>query len=66
MTFAMRFLGLLWTISPQFLSATTAAEQYQTNTNDNCNVHRKAHTPLNASYKMQEVAVVPKYIKKTL
>jgi hypothetical protein len=32
MMLAMRFLGLLWTIGPQFLSATTAAEQYQMNT----------------------------------
>jgi len=32
MMLATRFPSLLWTICPQFLSATTAAEQYQTNT----------------------------------
>jgi len=66
MMLALKFLGLLWTIGPQFLSATTAAEHYQMNTMITAMHTGKAYTPLTVSYKMQELAVLPKYIKKDI
>jgi hypothetical protein len=61
MMFAMRFLCLLWTISPQFLAATTEAKKFQKDTIINA-MRTERHTH-HCVLQNQEVAVLPKYIK---